>query len=363
MKLPADFRNLLIRSIDNAFNQLDFPEFTRNNDFGITYEAANPLMVTFEVGLGSFVDKVHARGNTGSLITKMIEVRPNSDEIKNLQAAFLDLYENVGTRLKSRVFEKRLLQKQKWLFIARDNVSDILARMVNKDTQALLVLSGESKTGLSYTRWYLGEMEEKLNCFKFLNLNLAEIGKLYSTQTITAAHIAEKIAAKLNMPFPGIKDFKFTNFIINLEARLDALAAQEEYWLFFVDQFDFHHDDDVKALVRSMGSIVLQPPSKFYLIFSAYKDWERDWNEEEADLAERLELSSFSEKEITLYLEKLYDCEEIDFRSKINKPTFIESARAILPATIYDSSEKSNVPAISNELKIWFRTTKTKLQL
>ena len=99
------------------------------------------------------------------------------------------------------------------------------------------------------------------------------------------------------------------------------------------------------------------------MIFCAYENWERDWNEEEVDLAERLELLSFSETEVLAYLEKLYESDEIDFRSKITKPSFIRSARAILPAELYSSAAGSNVPVIASELKVWYRKTKADLKL
>lgn len=362
MTLPSIFRKALVQCVQNNFTEIAFVNLTRDYSVGISFQDGRPTGANYFDSIGPYLDEVAARGFIAKLVDAIKAERGQDADVIALDTLFLEIFTPQGnkTKFNDEVFIKEVLKKQSQLFIARDHFAKGLARMVNEEKISLLGLRGQPKTGLSYVSSYLGDIQDDLNCFKFLNINLKEVGESYPQETVTAAHLAELITSRLGMSFTGIKDFKLSPFLGSLEKRLDELAQEGEKWLFFFDQFSYPCSNDVKTLLKKMGRMVYDHKNAFYLVFSAYENWQQDWEDDVADVVELLDFRPFTEQEIQQYLDQLYNTKEINFRA-ISKDTFLAGTKTSLSKDIYNPPTGSNVPVISKELRVWFREIKNML--
>ena len=363
MTLPPVFRKALVQCILNNFGEADFQNLTNNYINGYNFQQVRPGAFSYVDSIGPYIDQTARIGKIGSLVDAINKEREQDGEVKSMYEQFQNIFSSQGstTKFKGDIFRKEVLKKQQALFIARDFFGVSLARMVNEEKIGMLGLRGQPKTGLSYVSSYLGDIQDELNCFKFLKLNLSDIGESYPEEIITAAHLAEIISNRLQMKeFPGIKDFKLAPFISKLTSRLDELAKNEEKWLFFFDQFDYPCNKDVKILLKNFGKIINDHPNAFYLVFSTYENWAEDWGPDLSDLVQLLDFRPFTEAEVNQYLDRLYNTKEINFRA-IHIDTFMAGTKISLSKEIYNTSTGSNVPLISKELKVWFREIKNML--
>ena len=80
-----------------------------------------------------------------------------------------------------------------------------------------------------------------------------------------------------------------------------------------------------------------------------------------------MEFKPFTPEQVNEYLEKLFEIVKKRYTGDENKfPTkeaFIVTATDRLKPEYYDTSKGSNVPVISDELKIWFRNLKNDLRV
>ncbi|MDO6433167.1 hypothetical protein Q4E93_21335 [Flavitalea sp. BT771] len=361
MNIPPDFRTLLVNAILASFDpESAFEDMTKGHDIGVKYSEIRSMNDAYPVGLGKYIDAVWQRGKLPGLMKALLEERKDDDDITSAHTAYQSLFfeDNGEIKLNIQLFFREILKNQSLLFICREPFSEGMARMVNKKIPNLMNVTGEPKSGLSYVDNYLTEISEKLRCFKSIYLNLMLIGELYPTETLTVAHLAEVISRRLGLPWPGIKDFKYSHFIPALEYYFDELESKGDTLLFFIDQFDYPNDPDVKGFVKRFAKIILRY-SRIYLIFTPYDKWEKEWEEDDVLQTEIIPFKSFTEVEIEQYLDRLYH--KLKVPPHLNKPTFIQSGLACIKPEHYDTTHGSNVPVVSRELKIWYREVKKEL--
>jgi hypothetical protein len=363
MLLNPEYRESLIEAIQSAFSEITFPQFTLNKPIGLTYSQTSSIYLDFPSGLGAYVDRLTGIGKLHRLINALVQENGDNDKIKTIATQFYEFYTIVNgePKIRTEQFTRQVVNNKSVLFIGREEFSQSLCKMVNKDIACVIGLKGERQTGISHVHWYLSDLQVDMKCFQFTKLNLNEIGRRHPEDSVSAEHLAEIICIDLNIPFTGLKDFKMVPFLDLFRRILREMEAKGEKWLFFIDQFDYPHKNEVKILVQEMARIILEHPNTFYLVFSLYKDWEKEWDPVYADLVETVEFLSFSPSEVAAYLENLYQSQRVNIKVNMDRKAYLESLEGRLSTLHYNSSSGSNVPVISRELKDWYKDLKKKI--
>lgn len=360
MKIAASFRTAIIECLQGNFTQNEVQSLSEKYPMGITYENSIRNDQNFLEASETFIDNVVRRGHLNTLINAIASERPALESALQLVKSFQKFYLFDNNCLKYQVgpFKKEVLAQKTTLFISRYQVAEFVNKMMNRDIINRLGITGK-ETGVSYVNLYLRELEAELSCFRFLYLNLKKIrdDDAEGKKSVEAVDVARLIAARLNMNnFVDNPNFKPGVFVQSFQNRLDALANESERWLFFIDQWDDSVDPNVKKLVRELA-IVTHQYKQFFLVFDAYKDWEADFESNDVYDTPSLELRSFTKEEIKEYLDKLYENSELNLKV-INKVTYDDSLAPTLEGGLFNPSPKSNVPAVSKELRNWFRAIK-----
>lgn len=360
LHLNSYLRAKLINSVLASMNELGFRDFTLNDSFRLQYEKSIALNTGFDIGVGQYIDKLVRIGTVSNFIDALLIERSDNDKVTDFYKELQQTHENLNDhwQIKKEIFDRSLVQKQILPFIGRTHFSDTLTKMLNGEIHEIIILRGPPGSGASYINYYLLEIEEKHECFKYHYINIDKIRKSYCGEMISAAHIAEMIASELGMDF-NRKEFKLQPFKSSLKLRLENIAREQNICLFFFDQFNEPMSkekklisDDIQLLIDEFVDLIVQN-GRSYFVLSGYENYNKNWPMPVQVLPAKVDIKSFTAAQVDNFLEKLYGDSGIDFQSKINRPTFFATAKGILPEHIFDPSDEPNVKIIGEKLTKW----------
>ena len=163
-------------------------------------------------------------------------------------------------------------------FIDRSGFRDHLKTVLNSEKPQIICIEGEERSGMSHLEYYLQHLNDELEIFNFIPLDIPEI--LDEPDTLGGEILAQMIAYEFGIAVDFSSDekalFKFTQFITTLKEKV---ANDERVPLFFMH--DFHHIkkrndnlyDFISLLISKLRSSF--PRSVFIIAGMDYKSMDK----------------------------------------------------------------------------------------
>ena len=258
------------------------------------------------------------------------------------------------------------LIKKNFAFLDRKPIREAFKRMINDKDNSILVLQGQSKAGLSYTRLYLSHLESNFQAFKLIEIDLKNKVSGYATGLIYAAHaaqfISDSISMNLTIDLEKPEQFKIIPFINKLKIHL---GNSEEIHLFFIDQFDVPLAEDVFAFITGLAELPLNN-FKVLLILSGYSKMS-EWGFLLEHSSNKIDIKNgiVTKQDVTDFFESVYNDLVSNFKAiPFSKEEFLNEVKTVVKDDdfIVSSAPGTNVGVIGERLSKWYKDLYEKIK-
>lgn len=357
MKLPIPLHNFLVDYIIHYVPQAELKDYTRQADFRPTYESYVSDDTLYPRGVELYVSKLEADGQIITFLAGLYEKRKEDvDYAQFYEKATQNFVKAAGGEWKwSAAAFTHPLVKNNLPFIGRREIMKAVERLVNGEIEDVIVMDGKPRSGLSYIKYYLSHIAERCQCFNFIYVNIRDLSKVYPNELISAVHVADFLSLELHLDF-RMQEFKLHPFVTRLKSFLDEKIRQGQTYLVYFDQFDEPIGKDVKELISELAEKAIVANTKSYLIIADFDEYQ-NWPFEIQAIVEYIDIEkgSFTEEQINEFLEILYLNQATNLSSKINKATFVQSAKQFLSPELFQHSEEPNVTRVGRILTTWYK--------
>jgi len=316
--LPDDLKKLLLASMNATFTNSSFQQFTatRKELFGIDYESVSTGTTPLDKGLAAYLQRMEESRRTCYFVKEYYDAYPANQLVSQMFDSFRQMFafnEAEPFRIRSEFLDCLMINEESLPFVGRENVKEAVYKLLNGRKSRITLLEGESRSGLSYTRWYLMEVAKKTNAFEVVYVDFKKVFMEYdkSVGLVYAADIANFINDYLNIGFsfdPDKKEtFKITPFLGKLK---EYVEKTKRTYLFFFDQFDVLTYTDVTNFVQGIADLSLGlNPDFCYIVLSGCKDtgaWQSDLSRIINQKQNKLSIEPFDKVNLELFFRKIY---------------------------------------------------------
>ena len=371
MRLNDPLKRALVEAIMNAFDPQAFQMLTSYNSaaLGITYNNATAGVAgTYEELVVAYIGQLEKKFTLPALITA---VRGIPAEQLNWFNDFFDLFNNVFTPLQNGKFQFNQMIFDRYIlndhlpFLSRTNIRTGFQRVCNQPNVGKFIhIYGASGSGVSYLRWYLGDVASETMCFTLVYLSLREDIVMQSDKSavVDAATIAGFLLDWFNITDYIInKPFKFSPFFNRLAK---AINDNNQFSTIYIDQFNVPIGSDIKDFLSTMGEFFLLHKIKCHVILGncpLTNQWNFNLRAQMVDID--LGNGDFTNQDISNFFGGVYDYLSSKYDvGQLSKADFLTENQDKINEIIAIGNVIPNVTSVGEAATSWFLRIKDRIE-